>query len=309
MSDAVHGDAPIAPVDAPTAPVVVAVDGSAGSDHALDWALTAARLRGARLRIAHVRQYAMPLADGPRMPTIDHRSDADPVVERVRASLVGRADLPPLEIEVVEGTPGRDIPRLGDGAQLLVLGSRGRGGFASLLLGSNGLACAREAACPVVVVRPGDEPAAGARPSVVLGVDALSPHDETIGFAFAEAALRGAVLRVVCAYPGPVLVYTATGDFVTSAVADAATAAQHTELVGEQLAPFQGRYPQVDVVKEVLPGDAAALLVEASRDAGLVVVGRHQRRMPLGRLVGSVTNAVLLHAEGAVAVVPFGASR
>jgi nucleotide-binding universal stress UspA family protein len=303
MTDAVHGDAP-------TAPVVVAVDGSAGSDHALDWALTAARLRGAPLRIAHVRQYAMPLADGPYMPTIDHRADADPVAERVRASLAGRTDLPPLEIEVVEGTPGRDIPRLGDGAQLLVLGSRGRGGFASLLLGSNGLACAREAACPVVVVRPGDEPAAGAgegaEPCVVLGVDALSPHDETIGFAFAEAALRGAVLRVVCAYPGPVLVYTAGGDFVTSAVADAATAAQHTELMGEQLAPFQGRYPQVDVVKEILPGDAAALLVEASRDAGLVVVGRHQRRMPLGRLVGSVTNAVLLHAKGAVAVVPLG---
>ncbi|MFI6087981.1 universal stress protein [Streptomyces sp. NPDC051218] len=305
MSDDAPVDpAPAGPAPDRDAPVVVAVDGSAGSDHALEWALTAARLRNARLRIVHVRQYAMPLADGPHMPTIDHRPDADPVVERVRGALERRADLPPLTVEIVEGAPGRDIAPLGDEAQLLVLGSRGRGGFASLLLGSNGLACAREAACPVVVVRPDEELTAGAEPCVVLGLDPLSPHDDTIGFAFVEAALRGAVLRVVCAYPGPVLVYTSTGDFVTSAEADAATAARYTELAGEQLAPFQERNPQVSVEKEVLPGDAAGLLVDASREAELVVVGRHQSRMPLGRLMGSVTNAVLLHAKGAVAVVP-----
>ncbi|MER5252717.1 universal stress protein [Streptomyces sp. NPDC002855] len=290
--------------EAPVEPVVVAVDGSVGSDHALEWALTAARMRNAPLRVVHVRQYAMPLADGPYMPTVDHRLDADPIIDRTRRALERRPELPSLDFDVVEGGPGRDVPRLGDGAQLLVLGSRGRGGFASLLLGSKGLAAAREAACPVVVVRPGEEIKAGAEPCVVLGLDVLNPHEDTIGFAFAEAALRGAALRVVCAYPGPVLVYTATGDFVTSAEADAATSARYTELAGEQLAPFQERYPAVGVEKEVLPGDAAGLLVEASRDAELVVVGRHQSRMPLGRLMGSVTNAVLLHAKGAVAVVP-----
>lgn len=300
MSDA----SPIESAAAGEEPVVVAVDGSAGSDHALEWALSAARLRHAPLRVVHVRQYAMPLADGPYMPTVDHRPDADPVVERVRGALEGRTDLPALTVEVVEGAPRREIPRLGEGARLLVLGSRGRGGFASLLLGSNGLACAREAACPVVVVRPDEELTATTEKRVVLGLDALGPHEETIGFAFAEAALRGAALRVVCAYPGPVLVYTATGDFVTSAEADAASAAQYTELAGRQLAPFQERYPKVSVEREVLPGDAAGLLVEASREAQLVVVGRHQSRMPLGRLMGSVTNAVLLHAKGAVAVVP-----
>ncbi|MEU6762074.1 universal stress protein [Streptomyces sp. NPDC046853] len=290
--------------DAPAGPVVVAVDGSSGGDHALEWALHAARLRQAPLRIVHVRQYAMPLADGPYMPTIDHRPDADPVVDRVRRSLEGRADLPELTVEVVDGAPGHAIPRLGDTAQLLVLGSRGRGGFTSLLLGSNGLASARDAACPVVVVRPGEEVTAGAGPCVVLGLDALTPHEDTIGFAFAEAALRGAVLRVVCAYPGPVLVYTATGDFVTSAEADEASSKEYTRLADEQLAPFRERYPGVRVEQEVLPGDAAGLLVDASREAELVVVGRHRRGRSLGRLMGSVTNAVLLHARGAVAVVP-----
>ncbi|MFE6158153.1 universal stress protein [Streptomyces sp. NPDC056486] len=291
--------------DAPARPVVVAVDGSAGSDHALEWALTAARLRQAPLRIVHVRQYAMPMADGPYLPPpVEHGPDADPVTDRVRRTLEGRTDLPPLTIEAVDGAPGPDIPRLGDEAQLLVVGSRGRGGFTSLLLGSNGLACARDAACPVVVVRPGDELTEGAEPCVVLGLDALSPHEDTIGFAFAEAARRGAVLRVVCAYPGPVLVYTATGDFATSVEVDAASAAQYTELAGEQLGPFQERCPKVTVEQQILPGDAAAVLVEASQDAELVVVGRHRNRRFLGRLLGSVTNAVLLHARGAVAVVP-----
>ncbi|MEV0319925.1 universal stress protein [Streptomyces sp. NPDC050658] len=297
MSDAQSGDAPVEPV-------VVAVDGSSGSDHALEWAVTAARLRGAPLRVVHVRQYALPLADGPRMPTIDHRHDPDPVVDRARTRLEGRPDLPPVTFDVVDGAPGKDIPQLGDEAQLLVLGSRGRGGFRSLLLGSNGLACAREAACPVVVVRPGEEPAADAGPRVVLGLDALSPDEGTIGFAFAEAALRGAALRVVCAYASPTLVYTATGDFVTSASADTAAAAERTELADGQLAPFKERYPQVSVETLILPGDAAGILVLESQAAELVVVGRHHRRMLLGRLVGSVTNAVLLHAEGAVAVVP-----
>ncbi|GGV41534.1 hypothetical protein GCM10010277_30280 [Streptomyces longisporoflavus] len=290
--------------DAPAGPVVVAVDGSSGGDHALEWALTEARLRQAPLRIVHVRQYAMPLADGPYMPTIDHRPDADPVVDRVRRRLEGRTDLPSLTVEIVEGAPGHEIPRLGDQARLLVLGSRGRGGFTSLLLGSNGLASARDAACPVVVVRPGEEVMAGAGPCVVLGLDALDPHDETNGFAFAEAALRGAVLRVVCAYPGPVLVYTATGDFVTSAEADEASAKEYTRLAAGQLAPFQERYPDVRIEQEILPGDAAGILVDASREAELVVVGRHRRGRALGRLMGSVTNAVLLHAKGAVAVVP-----
>ncbi|MEV0112634.1 universal stress protein [Streptomyces sp. NPDC050844] len=297
MSDAVNGDATVQPV-------VVAVDGSAGSDHALEWALTAARLRRAPLRIAHVRQYALPLADGPRMPTIDHRHDADPVIDRTRGLLEGRADLPPLTLEIVDGAPGKDIPRLGDGAQMLVLGSRGRGGFRSLLLGSNGLACAREAACPVVVVRPGAEPAADEETYVALGLDALTPDDGVIGFAFAEAQMRGVPLRILCAYASPTLVYTATGDFVTSASADAAAAADHTERADMRLAPFKERHPKVSVELLVLPGDAAGILVEASLNAELVVVGRHHRRMMAGRLVGSVTNAVLLHAEGAVAVVP-----
>ncbi|MDG4862600.1 universal stress protein, partial [Streptomyces sp. T-3] len=144
-----------------TLQVVAAVDGSPDGARALEWAVAEARMRRAGLRIVHVRQYPAverpdePLPSGPLPPS----AVGDPVLDRIRSSFAGRTGLPPLQYVTVEGTPGQTLPRLGARAQLLVLGSRGRGGFASLLLGSNGLVCAREAACPVVVVpRPGRQP-------------------------------------------------------------------------------------------------------------------------------------------------------
>ncbi|MER6984781.1 universal stress protein, partial [Streptomyces carpinensis] len=159
-----------------TPPVVAAVDGSDDSLRALDWALDAARLRGAPLRAVHVRQYATWVPDvlvaGPP------QGEDDPVLDGARAHLAGRTD-PGTDVEYValDGLPGALLPELGADAQLLVLGSRGRGGFASLLLGSSGLAAARDAECPVVVVpRPGrevhdeaDEEPPGPGPRVVVG--------------------------------------------------------------------------------------------------------------------------------------------
>ncbi|WP_409236454.1 universal stress protein [Streptomyces sp. PA5.6] len=285
-------------------PVVVAVDGSRGSGRALEWALAAAALRHVPLRIAHVRGYDMPLVDGP-FAAIVERGESDPVVDWARESVVGRAGLPELEFATVDGSPGRELPRLGAGAGLLVLGSRGRGGFASLLLGSNGLACAREAPCPVVVVpRPAEHAAPDAGARVVLGLSAPAPDEHSVAFAFAEAGRRGARLQVVAAYPWPVLSATPAGEFVMKAVADEETERDYTGLTGEVLTPYRERHPDVPVDVSIAPGDAARHLVDASHAADLVVVGRHRRRLAPGRILGSVTHAVLLHAACPVAVVP-----
>ncbi|WP_306337954.1 universal stress protein [Streptomyces sp. KL118A] len=293
-------------------PVVVAVDGSEGGGRALEWALAAAGLRGVPLRIVHVRGYEVPLVDGPFSSVVE-RAEGDPVVEQARESLVGRAGLPELEFVTVDGSPGRELPRLGAGAGLLVLGSRGRGGFASLLLGSNGLACARDAACPVVVVpRPAAHPepvrpeasVPDDGPRVVLGLSAPAPDDDALAFAFAEAGRRGARLQVIAAYPWPVLSCTPTGEFVMKAVEDAETEREYGKLAQDQLAPYRERHPEVRVDVVIAPGDAARHLVEAAPGADLVVVGRHRRRLGPGRMLGSVTHAVLLHAGVPVAVVP-----
>ncbi|WP_328504396.1 universal stress protein [Streptomyces sp. NBC_00457] len=289
-----------------TLPVIAAVDGSDDSLRALDWALDAARRREAPLRVVHVRQYAMwtqpeVLAAGPPDPSVD------PVLGQVRAYV---ADRTTAEYVALEGAPSAALPELGAAAQLLVLGSRGRGGFASLLLGSNGMAAARDAECPVVVVpRPGrevyDGAPAGPGPRVVVGLHVDGPDEATLDFAFTEAALRGARLQVVAAYPWPLQTWATLGELVPPVIDQDAVENETRVLAEGFLAPHRKRHPEVHVEPYVAPGDAADHLVAASKDAELVVVGRHRRRLLApARMMGSVTQAVLLHATSPIAVVP-----
>jgi nucleotide-binding universal stress UspA family protein len=290
-------------------PVIAAVDGSDDSLRALDWALDTARRRGAPLRVVHVRQYAAwTRADVPAAG-LPAAAD-DPVLDQVRTRLEGRPDRPETEYVALDGASAALLPELGATAQLLVLGSRGRGGFASLLLGSNGMAAARDAECPVVVVpRPGrevhGETYAEPGPRVVVGLQVDSPDEATLAFAFTEAALRGARLQVVAAYAWPVQTWAAPGDFVPPVIDQDAVESETRTLAEGFLAPHRARHPGVRTEPYVAPGDAAGHLVAASKDAGLVVVGRHRRRLLApARLLGSVTHAVLLHAAAPVAVVP-----
>ncbi|MFG2965423.1 universal stress protein [Streptomyces sp. NPDC048288] len=292
-----------------TAPVIAAVDGSDDSLRALDWAVDAARRRGTSLRVVHVRQYA---AWGQPDVLVAGEPDGpgDPVLDEVRDRLRTGTGEPAAEYVALEGAPTALLPQLGADAQLLVLGSRGRGGFASLLLGSNGLAAARDAGCPVVVVpRPGrevhEELPAAPGPRVVVGLDVDSPDDATLAFAFAEAAGRDALLQVIAAYPWPVRSWAAAGGMVPPAVDQDEVEHETRTLAEGFLAPHLKNHPDVRTQILAPPGDAAGLLVSASKDADLVVVGRHRRR-PLApaRMMGSVTQAVLLHAAAPVAVVP-----
>ncbi|CAL9322968.1 universal stress protein [Streptomyces sp. SudanB182_2057] len=290
-------------------PVIAAVDGSADSLRALDWALDAARHRAAPLRVVHVRQYAAWGQAGVLVAGPPDTED-DPVLGEVRTRLGDHAGEPAVEYVALEGVPGAVLPELGDDAQLLVLGSRGRGGFASLLLGSNGLAAARDARCPVVVVPPpgrevhGEAPAEPG-PRVVVGLHADSPDEDVLAFAFAEAALRHARLQVIAAYPWPAPTWSAPGQPVPPPADQDAVAEEIRTLADGFLAPHRERHPEVRAGAEALPGDAAGHLVAASKDAALVVVGRHRRRLLApARMMGSVTQAVLLHAASPVAVVP-----
>jgi nucleotide-binding universal stress UspA family protein len=292
-----------------TLPVVAAVDGSDDSLRALEWAVDAARRRSAPLRVAHVRQYphwAQPelLAAGPSDPR------EDPVLDRVRSHLRGRSGLPDTEYVGLEGATGVVLPELGSTAGLLVLGSRGRGGFASLLLGSTSLAAARDAECPVVVVPPPGRavhgaPPAGPAPRVVVGLKVDGPDEATLEFAFAEAARRGARLQAVAAYPWPAQPWMLPGEMPPPVVDQDVVRDEARVLAEGFLAPHRERHPGVGV--DLLPaaGDAAGHLVAASRDADLVVVGRHRRHLLApARMMGSVTQAVLLHAASPVAVIP-----
>ncbi len=275
------------------APVIAAVDGSTDSLRALDWALDAARRR-ARHRCGWCTYGSTP--PGAR-PTSWSRgrpeAEGDPVLDEVRTRLADRAGETPVEYVAVEGVPGAVLPELGADAQLLVLGSRGRGGFASLLLGSNGLAAARDAECPVVVVpgpagRVHGQGPAEPGPRVVVGLHADSPDEGVLSFAFAEAARRDARLQVIAAYPWPVQTWSAPGQLVPPLVDQDAVEHETRALAEGFLAPHRARRPEVRADAEALPGDAAGHLVAASKDADLVVVGRHRRRLLApARMMGS----------------------
>jgi nucleotide-binding universal stress UspA family protein len=137
--------------------IVVGVDGSTSSKEALRWALDEARLRGATLRVVYA--WKMPLYVGNGFAPV-----AIPGRKALRAAAVARLDEAVatalrdvhdvrIERKAVEGSAASVLLEEADGANLLVIGSRGHGGFAGLLLGSVGQQCASHAQCPVVIVR------------------------------------------------------------------------------------------------------------------------------------------------------------
>lgn len=146
------------------------------------------------------------------------------------------------------------------------------------------MAAARDAQCPVVVVpRPGrevhGEAPAEPGPRVVVGLHVDSPDDATLSFAFTEAELRGARLQVVAAYPWPVQTWAAAGQMMPLVIDEVSIESETRVLADGLLAPYRGRHPDVRADTHAVPGDAAGNLVASSKDADLIVVGRHRRRL------------------------------
>ncbi len=133
-------------------PVVVGVDGSASSREALSWAVRQARLLETPVRA--VMAWNRPAAYGLYAVTdeIDWGDDARQTLEAAVTQEVGE-DTGDVTTEVVRGHPAKVLVDASAEAELLVVGNRGRGGFAEALLGSVSEHVVRHAACPVVVVR------------------------------------------------------------------------------------------------------------------------------------------------------------
>lgn len=135
--------------------VVVGVDGSEGARLALAFAAREARLRQVRLHVVHAWSYpfvgdAVPVATS--LGNVDFRGEAEELCRRAVSEALG--DDPGVEVttEVQCDLATRALLGAAQGAELLVVGSRGRGGFAGLLLGSVSHQLVSHAPCPVVVV-------------------------------------------------------------------------------------------------------------------------------------------------------------
>ncbi|MFZ0996329.1 MAG: universal stress protein [Candidatus Dormiibacterota bacterium] len=142
-----------------SAPIVVGIDGSESSRHALEWAVREAETRGVGVRV--ISTYAIPtiaMAEpGFSYEPANIQELAD-YTRKVAATEVAKASKAhpgvKVEAEVVEGSAAQALLEASVGASMLVVGSRGHGGFVGLLLGSVSQQCVTHAHCPVVVVRP-----------------------------------------------------------------------------------------------------------------------------------------------------------
>lgn len=138
--------------------IVVGVDGSSGSREALRWAFAEATLRNDALEVVIVWQYpitaSLPTFGAMSTPE-DFNTDARTTLLAILAEEGITAEAPiPVSTLVAEGNPARALLDAADAADLLVVGSRGHGGFTGVLVGSISQQCVHHAKCPVVVVHP-----------------------------------------------------------------------------------------------------------------------------------------------------------
>ena len=180
-------------------------------------------------------------------------------------------------------------------AQLLVLGDRGLGGVAGLVLGSVAVALAARGACPVVIVRGETRNTDG---PVVVGIDESTVSEAALRFAFAAAAVRGAELVVLHAWSPTAI------DKALEPVMDwDAVANKEDADIAEGGSWWRQQEPQVTRRRRGVRVGAARALVDASRGAQLVVVGSRGRGTAAGLLLGSVSHGVLHAAHCPVAIV------
>jgi nucleotide-binding universal stress UspA family protein len=287
-----------------TQPVIVGVDGSEESLLAVEWAALEARRHSSPLRIVSAPD-VMPRIHAYQASPAEIAAALRGISARALAAATTRAEdvAPglPVETGLLSGSAAVAVAESGSGASMLVVGARGAGGFAAMMLGSVSRHVAVWAPCPVVVVR---EETMAVRREIAVGV--RDPEDATaaLAFAFEEAALRGADLVVVHTW---YLLPPGSGEADALRPADpeqfSAEAARH---LAAALGEWQDKYPVVRVRQDVIRGHPGRVLASYSARTDLVVLGRHGHPAGPGPGIGSIQHAVLDHAHGPVAVVPSG---
>ncbi|MDT0403921.1 MULTISPECIES: universal stress protein [Streptomyces] len=281
-------------------PVVVGADGSEPSLRAVDWAADEAALHGVPLRIVHA--YRWDRYEG-AAPAREHgepsaRVTPDDVV--LVATRRARRHHPDLTVtaEAVAEEPEYVLLRAARDASAVVVGTRGRGGVADLLLGSVSLTVATSAGCPVIVIRGShDNRAVGGRHGgIVVGV--ADAPTAAVRFAAEEARRRGAALDAVRAWRCP------THDTADHALLAGTPERVHEERAAKELeAALAGVPADARLRRHTVEGPARRVLLTASHEADLLVVGR-RRPGQFGHRLGRVAHTLLHHSVCPVAVVP-----
>ena len=282
--------------------IVVGIDGSEHSERAARWAAQEALAHGRGLTLAYaILPPVTSAAFGPSLPVAMNaidviREGAERELARIAETLV----IPDLRTIVVMASSSGLLLEASQAAAMVVVGSRGLGGFRDLLLGSTGTQVATHSLCPCVVVRA--LPNAGAN-RIVVGIDASPGSEAALAFAFDEASRHAWTLTVVHAYEIPSYDYLVLPD-PYQLISATDVASEETRVVSESLSGFSSTYPDVKVEQRVMRGPTTHTLLEASKDAAMLVVGTRGRGLILGGILGSTSHGVLHHAQIPVAVIP-----
>ncbi|WP_213456966.1 universal stress protein [Rhizomonospora bruguierae] len=281
-------------------PIVVGYDGSTSARAALAWALDEAERSGAPVRLVHAFEWVAsvtPLAPAvPVWPDPDARADAESVLANAVEDAAATHPGVTVTTSVHSGAAAPLLIDLSAQARLVVLGSRGHGGFGELLVGSTTVNVTAHAHSPVVVVRGGSGTG-----HVIAGVDHSEQSHLALDFAAEQAAARGVPLHVLRAWTPP-----SPRRSVGDPDAVERDLAAERAAVEQLVAPYRSKYPQVTITVEVVADRPARALLAAARHAGLVAVGSRGRGGFTGLLLGSVSQQLLHHAPCPVAVVRGG---
>lgn len=283
--------------------IVVGVDGSAHADRALRWAVREAELRAAEVELVYGYVIQLHFAMFGTSDRDRAQARMDGIVQRNRA-LLDRTKWSATVVPVITGPAGALLDA-GEDADLIVVGSRGLGGFRELFLGATSYRTAAHASSPVAVIRGGDETIAldGSR-AIVVGVDGSRAGGRALRWALDEAARRAVDVTVVHAYE--VLTDLSHTTVMSEPQFERYRERAHDDavaVVDEALESVE--VPSGIAVRRVITGGspAAVLLSEAGAERLLAVGTRGHGA--LGRTVfGSVSHQCLHHATGPVVVVP-----
>ena len=289
--------------------MIAGVDGSEDALVAVRWAADRATRCGGELTLMcayAVASFSAAGLDGGLMALDDDslRAGAQRVVDDaklVAEEIIGDADVR-IRTRVEAGDPASVLAELSAHADMIIIGSRGGGGFADRFLGTVSSAVPAHSKCPVVVV-PVRQKGRPFTPisRIVVGVDGSDVASTALRKAVDEAILWDADLTVVAAVP------IATGASMMAwvpATVDREGLMEDVRLSMDRSIADARRDREVKVARHALDGSPAALLTEFSTAVDLVVVGTRGGGGFAGMLLGSTSQTVLQHSVCPVMTVP-----
>ncbi|MFJ6898072.1 universal stress protein [Streptomyces hokutonensis] len=286
-----------------TLPIVVGVDGSEPSLRACDWASDEAALRGVPLRVVYASLWehyeGTSIAEDLAEP--DEQVMAEDIVDTAARRARRRHPELDVSVEVLAEEPEYALVRESRSASLLVTGTRGRSGLAEALLGSVSLIVAGHAQCPMIVVRGNhdNQAQAGTHGRIVVGVGEKPAGSAAVRFAFEEARRRGVPVEAVRAWRWP------AHETTDHPLMSGEPARLHEQQAVEALdAALQDAPADVAAHRRTAEGPTRTVLVDASREADLLVVGAKRRSGHYGLQLGRVAHGVLHHSACPVVIVP-----